>query len=627
MSFNPLHPFPQALGRALQRTAAPPLEEVLAPSHESRSTPQTEPMVGLPTLLDAARPIAFNINFARITGDAKAALFLSQLVYWTRRGADVLANDGWIFKTRDQWEIETGLTRHEQLGVQTMLLEQGLIEAQKIGAPARNCYRVMAPMLGSRLAQLVKAEPVQWSLLDIQQADNAKVKALLGRQFAFYRMLTELAHSTTCAIYLSRSIAVDQRVADVKGDAPKAFLPWDQQWFRLAVDSMQLDTGLTGAQQRDAKHKLCQIGVLDEGMLTHPRKQIYLRINAPVLVERLKQVLLKPEVSDSFYNCHPGEQLSNVSELLSDTSGQWSPGRHWPTSSAPKQVDGLVDTPGCENRTTSHPVLQGSVVRFSPISDPVFTQVSSGFSKRDGLFLAVSPNTYARTTRAPRLQGDYKETTTTTTPPEHNASSEAGCRPVERSASVVVVDARLTKTELPVASMQAVSGEVVADWAWPETLDEAMRQSAARMLAPLAKTGRLDEVQCLLDEWAGCLANQTIRSPLGYLRQLLRTHQQTPGGLVWEQALVVQQQRKDRLIRAERLAELELRQRGLMGPADAADAADRAVVGAQASSQAVGLSETAKAALEKLRKSIPKMKGGDRHASPVEQPIQTTTKE
>lgn len=603
MSFNPLHPFPQALGRALQRTAAPPLEEVLASTHEPRSTPQTEPMVvGLPTLLDAARPIAFNINFARITGDAKAALFLSQLVYWTRRGADVLANEGWIFKTRDQWEMETGLTRHEQLGVQTMLLEQGLIEAQKIGAPARNCYRVMAPMLGSRLAQLVKAEPVQWSLLDIQQSDNTKVKALLGRQFAFYRMLTELAHSTTCAIYLSRAIAVDQRVVDVRGDAPKAFLPWDQQWFRLAVDSMQLDTGLTGAQQRDAKHKLCQIGVLDEGMLTHPRKQIYLRINAPVLVERLKQVVLKPKVSDSFYNCHPGEQLLNVSE--------------------PCQVDISGNTAGCENRTTRNPVLQSSVVRFSPISDPVFTQVSSDFSKRDGLFLAVSPNTYARTTRAPRLQGDYKETTTTTTPPEHNASSEAGCRPAERSASVVVVDAKLAKTELPSASTQAAAGVVMADWVWPEALDEAMRQSAARMLAPLVKTGRLDEVQCLLDEWAGCLANQTIRSPLGYLRQLLRTHQQTPGGLVWEQALVVQQQRKDRYMRAERLAELERMQQGLMGPAGAAGTADRAVVGAQASSsQAVGLSETAKAALERLRKSIPKMKGGDRHASPLEQPI------
>lgn len=57
------------------------------------------------------RPIAFHRVFVTLTGSVKAAIMLSQAVYWQPRAKQA---DGWWFKTAEDWEEETGLTRHEQ---------------------------------------------------------------------------------------------------------------------------------------------------------------------------------------------------------------------------------------------------------------------------------------------------------------------------------------------------------------------------------------------------------------------------------------------------------------------------------------------------------------------------------
>lgn len=48
--------------------------------------------------------------FIRMAGDIKAALFLSQCVYWSDK---TKRDDGYFYKTAQEWEEETGLTRHE----------------------------------------------------------------------------------------------------------------------------------------------------------------------------------------------------------------------------------------------------------------------------------------------------------------------------------------------------------------------------------------------------------------------------------------------------------------------------------------------------------------------------------
>ena len=60
-------------------------------------------------LLD--RPIAYHKVFVTLTGSVKAAIMLSQALYWQPRAKQ---SDGWWYKSAEEWEDETGLTRREQ---------------------------------------------------------------------------------------------------------------------------------------------------------------------------------------------------------------------------------------------------------------------------------------------------------------------------------------------------------------------------------------------------------------------------------------------------------------------------------------------------------------------------------
>src|SRR3569832_937281 len=60
------------------------------------------------------RHIAFHRRLVDLTENVKAALLLSQTIYWTRHGRDIAKTGGWFVKTTEQWEMETGLSAKEQ---------------------------------------------------------------------------------------------------------------------------------------------------------------------------------------------------------------------------------------------------------------------------------------------------------------------------------------------------------------------------------------------------------------------------------------------------------------------------------------------------------------------------------
>src|ERR1022692_3111078 len=65
--------------------------------------------MNLTELLD--RPIAYHRCFVTLTGSVKGAIMLSQAFYWQARAKQ---DDGWWYKTAEEWTEETGLTQHEQ---------------------------------------------------------------------------------------------------------------------------------------------------------------------------------------------------------------------------------------------------------------------------------------------------------------------------------------------------------------------------------------------------------------------------------------------------------------------------------------------------------------------------------
>jgi hypothetical protein len=63
------------------------------------------------------RPVAFHRCFVKVTGSVHAALMLSQAIYWLnpdRQGQTRGKDNGWFWKSRDEWEAELGLSRWEQ---------------------------------------------------------------------------------------------------------------------------------------------------------------------------------------------------------------------------------------------------------------------------------------------------------------------------------------------------------------------------------------------------------------------------------------------------------------------------------------------------------------------------------
>ncbi len=101
-------------------------------------------------LLD--RPIAFQRSFIRLEMGVTAALFLSQLTYWTNRTTD----DGWVYKTRDEWEEETGLSRYEQEGARKKLRGLGILLERKQGLPAGLYYKIDNDVLCQLLTSAYK---------------------------------------------------------------------------------------------------------------------------------------------------------------------------------------------------------------------------------------------------------------------------------------------------------------------------------------------------------------------------------------------------------------------------------------------------------------------------------------
>lgn len=97
-------------------------------------------------LLD--RPIAFHRCLVPIAGSVAGAVFLSQLIYWSKRSSQ---GDGSIYKTRTEWEEETGLGRLEQEAVRRVLREAGVLVEMKKGIPCRLYFKLQANKLASLL--------------------------------------------------------------------------------------------------------------------------------------------------------------------------------------------------------------------------------------------------------------------------------------------------------------------------------------------------------------------------------------------------------------------------------------------------------------------------------------------
>lgn len=97
------------------------------------------------------RPIAYHPILAKVFGSVTAALFLSQIAYWSDKGSDP---NRWIWKTEKEMTEETGLSRSEQQTARRILKGFKVLQEERRGTPARMFYLIDWEQLDVLIANL-----------------------------------------------------------------------------------------------------------------------------------------------------------------------------------------------------------------------------------------------------------------------------------------------------------------------------------------------------------------------------------------------------------------------------------------------------------------------------------------
>ncbi len=161
----------------------------------------------LATLL--TRPIAFHRIFAAVGGGACAGLFLSQAFYWTPRTKDA---DGWFYKTQQEWEEETALTRREQESVRKQLAAKNLLEEKKEGVPCRLYYRInkegLMRAINAHLEAANCSEPQFVQKRQAGMAESAKLERAKAPNYIEAEITPEITPENTHTPSLSPPSAI-----------------------------------------------------------------------------------------------------------------------------------------------------------------------------------------------------------------------------------------------------------------------------------------------------------------------------------------------------------------------------------------------------------------------------------
>jgi len=97
-----------------------------------------------------SRTIAFKACYAKLTGSIASGVFLSQALYWQEKM-------GWgrsWYKTQEDWEAETTLSRFQQEKARKVLCKLGILEEARRGLPAKLYYKVSLEKLVEGLEKL-----------------------------------------------------------------------------------------------------------------------------------------------------------------------------------------------------------------------------------------------------------------------------------------------------------------------------------------------------------------------------------------------------------------------------------------------------------------------------------------
>jgi hypothetical protein len=241
------------------------------------------------------RAIAIPTRVMGLVRDTAAGVLLCQLIYWTRRGVDVLERDGWVYKTAGEWQQETGMSWKVQRRARGLLQALDLIEERKQEMPARLEFRLKLSTLAPLLAERAELALDRLDLARFRDGEDSIADDLIGRAFLFHGGLAKVfpLHS---AMMCSRLLA-PARLASLDAQAMvQAAGRGNSSYTRLVTlqrEEWHAETGLSRDQWQTARRNLRDAGVLIERKHNFPRR-VDLAVNLRALSEVLRQSASRP---------------------------------------------------------------------------------------------------------------------------------------------------------------------------------------------------------------------------------------------------------------------------------------------------------------------------------------------
>ncbi|MDP2835168.1 MAG: hypothetical protein Q8Q28_18070 [Pseudomonadota bacterium] len=209
--------------------------------------------------------VSYHPLLATVTGNVKAALFLSHAISWSRYVHKSQPDrDGWFWLRTADWQEGAGLSGREQTTARIILKGMGIMEEKRIGVPAKIWYRLNLDKLGHRVAELTGRQFEGWNW------DRAAMLHLLGQPIPCHRILIKVAEGVVGGLILSYLFRATRRDLSDGGDG---------EWMHIPVGHTRELLGITPKQQRRARECLRQAGLVEEAFERAVQPKLLTRLN------------------------------------------------------------------------------------------------------------------------------------------------------------------------------------------------------------------------------------------------------------------------------------------------------------------------------------------------------------
>lgn len=209
--------------------------------------------------------VSYHPLLATVTGNVKAALFLSHAISWSRYvHLSQPDRDGWFWLRAADWYEGAGLSGREQASARIILKGMGILEEKRIGVPAKIWYRLNLDRLGHLVATSAGRQYAGWKW------DRATMLHLLGQPIPCHRILIKVADGVVGGLILSFFFRATRRDLSDGGDG---------EWLHLPIAHTRELLGITPKQQRLARARLRLAGLVEEAFEKCVQPKLLTRLN------------------------------------------------------------------------------------------------------------------------------------------------------------------------------------------------------------------------------------------------------------------------------------------------------------------------------------------------------------